>query len=45
LFLAGPELPNGEFQKALRKLTRLGVRFQLMTPSNFERLRDQLLPV
>lgn len=45
LFLAGPELPNGEFQKALRGLTRLGVRFQLMTPSNFERLRDQLLPV
>jgi bacteriophage N4 adsorption protein B len=45
LFLAGPELPNGEFHKALRKLTRLGVRFQLVTPSNFEKLREELLQV
>lgn len=45
LFLAGPELPNGEFQKALRKLTRLGVRFQLVTPSNFEKLREELLQI
>jgi bacteriophage N4 adsorption protein B len=45
LFLAGPQLPNGEFQKALRKLTRLGVRFQLVTPSNFEKLREELLQI
>jgi adsorption protein B len=45
LFLAGPELPGGDFHKALRKLTRLGVRFQLVTSSNFERLREELLQV
>lgn len=45
LYLAGPELPNGDFHRALRKVTQLGVRFQLVTPSNFERLREQLLQV
>ncbi|MCE5307099.1 MAG: glycosyl transferase family protein [Acidobacteriales bacterium] len=45
LFLAGPELPGGDFHQALRKLTRLGVRFQLVTSSNFERLREELLQI
>ncbi len=48
LFLAGPELADGDFQSSLRQFTRLGVRFQLVTPANFEKLHDRLfqrLPV
>lgn len=43
LFLAGPELPSDGMQRQLRRFTRLKVRFQLISPKNFERLQKELL--
>jgi len=43
LLLASPEVPTDELQRALRRFTRLEIRVQLITPTNFRRLAEQLL--
>ncbi len=43
IFLASPEIPTDELNRALRGFTRLAVRFQLVTPRNFEELTAALL--
>lgn len=43
LFLAGPDYPGENLNDALRHFTRLEIRFQLVTPSNFRDLKEQLL--
>lgn len=43
LFLASPELPAESVERELRSFTRLEIRFHLVTPSDFERLRQTLL--
>jgi adsorption protein B len=43
LLLASPELPTEELENELRKFTRLEIRFQLVTPTNFRVLSEQLL--
>jgi len=43
IFLAVPEPPDEEAEAAIRPFTRLEVRFQLVTFSNFEELATQLL--
>ncbi|HUS05442.1 MAG TPA: glycosyl transferase family protein [Bryobacteraceae bacterium] len=36
LYVAGPELPTDELQRALRPFSTLEIRFHLITPSGFE---------
>jgi adsorption protein B len=43
IFLASPEIPTDELSNALRGFTRLAIRFQLVTPRNFEELTEALL--
>ncbi|MGH9658067.1 MAG: glycosyl transferase family protein, partial [Bryobacteraceae bacterium] len=43
LFLAGPELPTDEMHEDLRRFSRLEIRFQLVTPSEFAELERVLL--
>jgi hypothetical protein len=43
IFLASPEIPTDELNQVLRGFTRLSVRFQLVTPRNFEELTSALL--
>jgi adsorption protein B len=43
IYVAGPELPTEAMQQQLRTLTRLEMRFQYVTPDNFERLSTELL--
>ncbi|MGD0015723.1 MAG: glycosyl transferase family protein [Bryobacteraceae bacterium] len=43
LYVAGPELPEDEAQRELSRCTRLEVRFQYITPGNYERLVERLL--
>jgi len=43
IFLASPEIPTDELNRVLRGFTRLSVRFQLVTPGNFEELTSALL--
>ena len=43
LHLASPDPPTDELHDALRRFTRLEVRIQLVTPTNFRRLADTLL--
>lgn len=43
LYLAGPELPNEEMQRELSKLTGLEIQFEFITPTNLERLMEELL--
>jgi adsorption protein B len=43
LFLAGPEVPTEEMLDALRRFTRLELRFHLTPPGLFERLTAELL--
>jgi adsorption protein B len=43
LFLASPEVPSDEMNSALRPFTRMTLRFQLVTPRNFEELKSSLL--
>jgi adsorption protein B len=43
IFLASPEIPTDELNRVLRGFTRLSVRFQLVTPQNFEELTAALL--
>lgn len=43
LFVASPEPPEEAILSKLARFTRLPVRYHLVTPSNFERLRQELL--
>lgn len=43
LHLASPNFPTDELEQALRRHTRLQIRVQLVTPSNFRRLAEALL--
>ena len=43
LCLVSPNPPNDELQNALRRHTRLEIRVQLVTPTNFRRLTEALL--
>jgi bacteriophage N4 adsorption protein B len=43
MFLAVPELPTDELREHLRRYTMLDLRFQLITPSNFDELVQALL--
>ena len=43
MYLAATELPTDELRKHLRQYTMLDLRFQLVTPSNFEELVKALL--
>lgn len=43
MFLASPEIPTDELNRTLRGFTRLSIRFQLVTPHNFEELTEALL--
>lgn len=43
MYVAGPELPTDDMERQLRTFTRLQVRFQFVTPSNFEQLAGALL--
>ena len=43
IFLASPEVPTDELSRTLREFTRLSLRFQLVTPENFEELAKVLL--
>ena len=38
LFVAGPEVPRDDMHTALREFTRLKIRFELITRSNFDQL-------
>ncbi len=40
MFLASPEVPTQEMTDELGGFTRLSLRFQLVTPANFEELRE-----
>jgi bacteriophage N4 adsorption protein B len=42
MYLAGPLWPDQEARQDLRRFTRMGIRFQLITPRNFEQLRRAL---
>ncbi len=43
LHLATPDTPSEELQEILHRFTRLEVRVELVTPTNFRRLAEQLL--
>ncbi len=43
MFLASPEVPTDDLTRVLRGFTRLSLRFQLVTPANFEELAATLL--
>ena len=43
MYLASPDVPTDELNRTLSGFTRLSLRFQLVTPANFEELTDELL--
>jgi bacteriophage N4 adsorption protein B len=43
LFLAGPEIPSAEMDRALKDFTKLELKFHLVTPKEFEALASALL--
>jgi len=43
LHLATPDVPTEELHEMLRRFTRLAIRMELVTPTNFRRLAEQLL--
>ena len=43
LYLAGPEFLSDDTLHHLRGFTRLGIEFQYITPTNFDRLSRELL--
>ena len=43
LFVAGPNAPSNEMHEDLRRFSSLEIRFQLITPGNFESLLEQFL--
>lgn len=45
LLLATPDIPPEDTQHTLHEYTRMPVRYTLVTRSNYEQLRDALLPV
>jgi len=44
LFVAGTDSPTDEMNQDLRRSSSLEIRFHLITPSNFEILREEFLP-
>jgi len=44
LFVAGPDPPSDEMHEDLRRFSSLEIRFQLITPGNFESLLQEFLP-
>ena len=44
LFIAGPDAPSEEMHADLRRFSSLEIRFQLITPGNFESLVQEFLP-
>ncbi len=44
LFVAGPDAPSEELTADLRRFSSLEIRFQLVTPANFEMLEREFLP-
>ncbi|MES1261469.1 MAG: glycosyl transferase family protein [Acidobacteriota bacterium] len=45
LYIAGPELPDEEMQKDIRRFSSLEIRYHLVTPAHFEELACQYLPL
>jgi adsorption protein B len=43
LYVAGSELPGEEMQNDIRQFSSLEIRFQLVTPTEFQKLADQYL--
>jgi hypothetical protein len=43
LFVAGPNAPSSEMHEDLRRFSSLEIRFQLITPGNFETLLQEFL--
>jgi hypothetical protein len=43
LYVAGSELPDDEMQKEIRQFSSLEIRFQLVTPRDYEELARQYL--
>ncbi|HEX8986273.1 MAG TPA: glycosyl transferase family protein [Bryobacteraceae bacterium] len=43
MYVVGPDLPSDAMQRELRSFTRLEIRFQYVTPSNFRALQRDLL--
>ena len=43
MYLASPEVPTDELNRTLRGFTRLSIRFELVTPRNFDELAKALL--
>lgn len=44
LYLLGPELPTEEMSREVREFSSLELRFQLVTPTDFEELTKEYLP-
>jgi len=44
LYLAGAEIPGEQMQEEIRQFSSLGIRFRLVTPTDFEELAAQYLP-
>jgi adsorption protein B len=44
LFVAGPDAPSEQMSDDLRRFSSLEIRFHLITPANFEALRNEFLP-
>ena len=45
LLVAGPEVPTDEMNSDLRRFSSLDIRFRLITPSEFDSLASEFLPV
>jgi hypothetical protein len=43
VYLAGPDAPTPEVQRAVRRTTTLEARYSLITPANYALLVDSLL--
>ncbi len=43
LYVAGTQIPTEEMERDLRRFTNLEIRFQLITPSNYDELARELL--
>ena len=44
LYVAGPEPPTDEMNEELRGFSSMEIRFQLVTPTDFEKLKQEYLP-
>ena len=45
LFVAGPDVPCDEMNADLRRFSSLEIRFHLVTPTEFEELAQEYLPL